>query len=100
MRRRQWAFPVFMVFLAVVGCASDSDRGTSTSPPPPQLMLNDADDAATVRFSDGCEVLFAPNRAMVKWSPFCTEQQKASARRAYQSGLNERDAGPEQYRDV
>ena len=87
--------------LILSGCGSTggSDSG-SYGPPPPEVMMNKMDNAATVRFRGGCEVLFAPNGAMVKWSSFCTEQEKSSARRAYDAALNEKTAGPEDYRDV
>lgn len=66
----------------------------------PSATARDRDVAATVRFSGGCEVLFAPNRELVKSSSYCTEQEKAAARRAYEAGLNERNAGERAYRDV
>jgi hypothetical protein len=93
-----------LVLIAVAGlgaCTSTADQPAAYgSIPPPSMQLNAGDDAATVRFRGGCEVLFAPNRQLVKSSSFCTEQEKAAARRAYDAALNERDAGPEAYRDV
>jgi len=68
--------------------------------PPPRVDINREDDAATVAFRGGCEVLFAPNGAMVKWSSFCTDQEKDAATRAYRAARAEKNAGPGAYNDV
>jgi len=70
------------------------------SVPPPTVDMNRRDDAATVRFRGGCEVLFAPNGEMVKSSSFCTSQEKHAGRRAYNAARAEKNAGPDDYRDI
>lgn len=75
-------------------------RHREGSIPPPSVDINRQDDAATVRFRGGCEVLFAPNGQMTKWSSFCTGQEKNAATRAYDAARREKNAGPDAYRDI
>ncbi len=79
---------------------SESTAPATTAVAPPTIDLNEADNAATVRFSNGREVLFAPNGQMVKWSPATTEAEKAAARRAYDAAVAEKTATPDDYSDV
>lgn len=84
----------------VVTEESSPSSAYSQSVAPPTIDLNEADNAATVRFTNGREVLFAPNGQMVKWSPGTTEDEKSAARRAYQAAVAEKTASPADYSDV
>lgn len=74
-------------------------RSDSTLPPP-HVAINREDDAATVTFRGGCEVLFAPSGEMTKWSSYCTDQEKKAAGRAYAAARSEKKADLEAYRDI
>jgi len=82
--------------LALTACATpdDSHGGSSALPAPSQVTIDEADNIATVRFSDGCEIRFGPARTITKYSSFCTEQEKVAARRAYVAAVEEMAPGP------
>lgn len=102
--KRLWIVLLLPATFAVTNCVVVSPSGSPSAPAGsalvPSIDLNERDNAATVRFSNGHEVLFAPNGQMVKWSPGTTEAEKAAARRAYRAAVNEKTATPEDYRDV
>jgi len=83
--------------LVLTACATpdDSPGRSSALPAPSEVTINEADNIATVRFSDGCEIRFGPARTIAKYSSFCTEQEKVAAQRAYVAAVEERTPGPD-----